>query len=49
MRQHHDGGRDARPMTPVYSDKVAFDLDQVQYDLGDGPCSRPSAIKASSS
>jgi GAF domain-containing protein len=26
------------PKTPAYSDKVAFDLDQVQYDLGDGPC-----------
>jgi hypothetical protein len=26
------------PRTPAYSDKLAFDLDQVQYDLGDGPC-----------
>lgn len=26
------------PKTPAYSDKVAFDLDQVQYDSGDGPC-----------
>ena len=26
------------PKTPAYSDKLAFDLDRVQYDLGDGPC-----------
>ncbi len=26
------------PKTPAYSDKVALELDQVQYDLGDGPC-----------
>jgi hypothetical protein len=29
---------DREPKTPAYSDKVAFDLDKVQYDLGDGPC-----------
>jgi GAF domain-containing protein len=29
---------DGVPKTPAYSDKLAFDLDQVQYDLGDGPC-----------
>jgi GAF domain-containing protein len=26
------------PKTPAYSDKIALDLDGIQYDLGDGPC-----------
>lgn len=30
--------KEGRPTTPVFTDKVALDLDRVQYDLGDGPC-----------
>src|SRR5687768_9830487 len=30
--------RDGRPMTPVFTDKAAEELDESQYELGDGPC-----------
>lgn len=30
-------GRDG-PTTPVFTDKAAFQLDEVQYSEGDGPC-----------
>ena len=26
------------PTTPVFTDKVALDLDETQYETGDGPC-----------
>ena len=28
----------AQPQTPGYTGRLAFDLDQVQYELGSGPC-----------
>lgn len=27
-----------RPQTPAFTGQLAFDLDQVQYELGNGPC-----------
>jgi GAF domain-containing protein len=30
--------RQGKPRTPVFTDKVALELDETQYRLGDGPC-----------
>lgn len=30
--------RDGRPMTVAYSDDLARSVDEVQYEMGDGPC-----------
>jgi GAF domain-containing protein len=30
--------RRGEPRTPVYTDKAALTLDEIQYNLGDGPC-----------
>src|SRR5947208_14217572 len=30
--------RDGKPRTPVFTEKDALALDEVQYRLGDGPC-----------
>ena len=30
--------RSGTPVTPVFADKTALELDKVQYDTGDGPC-----------
>lgn len=33
----------AHAQTPAFTGQLAFDLDQVQYELGDGPCMRAAA------
>ncbi len=30
--------RDGTPATPVFTDKTALELDEMQYAIGDGPC-----------